>query len=441
MRIKFLSVIVVFLIVSIALSSCLKSDDNYELSSDAIVHAFGIDTIHGKYYKFTIDQLNRLIYNKDSLPVGSDTIIDRILIDTMTVSGWITSGLTDTLFLTKDSVNLLPAMNNDGGMKFKIHAPDGVTTRDYTLKVNVHMQDPDSLVWKNMKDEGSIFSNAVTQGTQRSVILNNELLVYTSNTTAYKTSTELYKYGWSELAVANLPSDAKLTSVINFQNKLYMITESGELYSSTYGATWEKGSSVSPMKALIACFPKNDTDDTAATMVGIHKSSDGTNHFCTTKDGITWSTAEKVPDGFPMENIYSTILTTANGVNKAVVVGMPSGSDNKTTPWFSMNGEGWASLATTSNSYYPGMTDPSIMYYGGTFYGFGGELDAIYSSVAGIAWYKTKKKFLLPAEFKNKGAYSMTIDKDNFIWIVFGGNNTKNEVWRGRLNRLGFKEQ
>ena len=92
MRIKFLSVIVSFLIVSFALSSCLDSDDNYEFSSDATIHAFGIDTIHGKHYKFTIDQLNRLIYNRDSLPVGSDTIIDRILIDTMTVTGWITSG-------------------------------------------------------------------------------------------------------------------------------------------------------------------------------------------------------------------------------------------------------------------------------------------------------------------------------------------------------------
>ena len=117
MRIKFRSVIVSFLIVSFALSSCLDSDDNYEFSSDATIHAFGIDTIHGKHYKFTIDQLNRLIYNRDSLPVGSDTIIDRILIDTMTVTGWITSGSpTDTVFVMSDSVDLRPAMNNDAGI-------------------------------------------------------------------------------------------------------------------------------------------------------------------------------------------------------------------------------------------------------------------------------------------------------------------------------------
>ena len=52
MRIKFLAIIASFLFVSIAISSCLDSDDTVELSSDATVHAFGIDTVYGKHYKF-----------------------------------------------------------------------------------------------------------------------------------------------------------------------------------------------------------------------------------------------------------------------------------------------------------------------------------------------------------------------------------------------------
>ena len=118
---------------------------------------------------------------------------------------------------------------------------------------------------------------------------------------------------------------------------------------------------------------------------------------------------------------------------------MPQAVSKITTPWFSMNGDGWAALSNASGSFCPGMENPSILYYGGMFYCFGGKLDAIYSSIAGIAWQKVEKKFLLPEKFKDKGSYSMTVDKNNFIWIVFGGNNTKNEVWRGRLNKLGFK--
>ena len=134
MRIKFLSVIVSFLFVSLAISSCLDSDDSsYELSSDATVHAFGLDTIYGKHYTFTIDQLRRVIYNRDSLPIGADTIINHILIDTFTVSGWVTAGINDTIFdYTKDSVDFAPIVNKQEGMKFKVHAPDGTYPVSYT---------------------------------------------------------------------------------------------------------------------------------------------------------------------------------------------------------------------------------------------------------------------------------------------------------------------
>ena len=42
MRIKFLAIIASFLFVSIAISSCLDSDDTVELSSDATVHALAL---------------------------------------------------------------------------------------------------------------------------------------------------------------------------------------------------------------------------------------------------------------------------------------------------------------------------------------------------------------------------------------------------------------
>ena len=92
MRIKFLSVIASFLVMSVVMSGCLDSDDTYEFSSDATLHAFAIDTIYGVDYTFTIDQLNRLIYNRDSLPVSADTLIDSIMITNFSVTGWITSG-------------------------------------------------------------------------------------------------------------------------------------------------------------------------------------------------------------------------------------------------------------------------------------------------------------------------------------------------------------
>ncbi|WP_289119318.1 DUF6242 domain-containing protein [uncultured Bacteroides sp.] len=454
MRIKFLSVIASFLIVSFALSSCLDSDDNYEFSSDATIHAFGIDTIHGKHYKFTIDQLKRLIYNRDSLPVGSDTIIDRILIDTMDVTGWITSGSpTDTVFVMSDSVDLRPAMNNDAGMLFKAHAADGITIREYKLKINVHLQDPDSLVWTDMQKRGNVFSNTINLGQQKAVVLGDELFVYTSNTSAYRTSTAPDEYNWSEINVSNLPSDVKLTSAVEYNDALYMVTKSKKVFSSTDGAAWTEVTTLGDNVIVLI----NGFSDRLSGIVEIN----GKQYFNICKDGKNWeaeNTAdnlilEEVPAGFPTENISTTQTRTGNGVEKVILVGMPPVSEKETIPWFSLDGEGWASLQNTIyDTDCPKMNDPAIMYYGGMFYCFGGEMDAIYSSITGIAWGKTEKKFLLPAAFKGKGSYSIIVqptkdttvapeDKRDFIWVIFGGNGTKNEVWRGRLNRLGFEIQ
>ena len=338
-------------------------------------------------------------------------------------------------------------------MLFKAHAADGVTVREYKLKVNVHLQDPDSLVWTDMQKRGNVFSNTINSGQQKAVVLGDELFVYTSNTTAYKTSTAPDKYNWSKVNVSNLPSDVKLTSAVEYNSALYMVTESKRVFSSTNGAAWTEVTTLGDNVIVLI----NGFSDRLSGIVEIN----GKQYFNICKDGKNWeaeNTAdnlilEEVPAGFPTENISTTQTSTGNGVEKVVLAGMPLANEKETTPWFSLDGKGWASLANTMyDTYCPGMDNPAIMYYGGMFYCFGGELDAIYSSITGIAWSKTETKFLLPQEFKGKGAYSIIVeptkdktvapaDKRDFIWVIFGGNGTKNEVWRGRLNRLGFEIQ
>ena len=365
MRTKFLAIIVSFLMMSVAMSSCLESE-TYEYSADATVYAFGIDSIHGKYYTFTIDQLSRVIYNRDSLPMDADTILDRILIDTMTVTGWITSA--DTVVSISDSMDLRPAVNNATGMKFKIFAADGVTNREYTLKINMHLQDPDSLVWKNMDEEAEIFSATPIAGEQRSVILGNELLLFTSNTTLYKTSIEPYQYGWSKQTVSGLPENVKLASVLHSQEKLYMLTETGEVYISADGMTWNQATELgNQVVALLASIGQNELNGTENSVAAIVKGDDGADYFCVTTDDVTWEQGNAVPAGFPTENIYYTNQLNANGIEKVYLVGMPQANSTKTIPWFTLDGKEWADLATNTLAYCPGLTNPSMMYYGGLF--------------------------------------------------------------------------
>lgn len=452
MRIKFLSVIVSLLLMSVAVSSCLDSDDNsYDLSSDATIRAFGLDTItKGVYCKFQIDQVRNIVFNIDSLPVGSEKRLSRILVDTLQVTGWVTAGLNDTLFNMNDSVDL------SSPIKLKVHAADRISVREYTIQVNVHQQDPDSLVWVNMEKP---FADAPVAGKQKSVILNEDLYIYTSPTTAYHSSiAQPWTLQWTQVSVSGLPEDAKISSIVNFNDQLYVTAESGKAYSSANGENWQELDMQGlQMVTFIAGIPGDEVTGNKRALAGIF-TEEGKNYFCKKNiDETEWSKGQEIPGNFPLEDIYATVQTIATGYKRAIIAGTTQEATKATIPWFSEDeGLNWVNMQNDVVP-CPAMKNPSIMFYGNVFYIFGGEFEAIYSSLTGIAWYETEKKFMLPTNkievpgtgddestityegiFKGKGDYSLAIDKNNYIWIVW---NEDCSVWRGRLNKLGFARQ
>lgn len=158
----------------------------------------------------------------------------------MTVTGWITSGSpTDTVFVMSDSVDLRPAMNNDAGMLFKAHAADGVTVREYKLKLMYTCKTRTHSYGQTCR-KGEYILQYHQFRSAKAVVLGDELFVYTSNSTAYKTSTAPDKYNWSKVNVSNLPSDVKLTSAVEYNNALYMVTESKEYSALPTAAPGQK---------------------------------------------------------------------------------------------------------------------------------------------------------------------------------------------------------
>lgn len=459
MRTKFLSVIIGFLLVSITISSCLDSEGVTDYSLDLTIHAFSLDTVHGVDYQFEIDQLNNLIYNPDSLPVDADTIIDSIKIDVLSVMWGVTSA--DTVVSTEAYHNLLPAMNATGsnGIKLTVHGGDGISTRPYTLQIRVHRQDPDSLTWVHMDTVAETFSPAVNPGEQKAVIWGDELLVYTSPTQLYRTSAAPGRYGWTSGRVTGLPAGADVTSLLPFEGRLYMLAGEDVYASDATGTVWQKLDWLSGrVQSLVATMPANEVSRQEATLVAICKDEADKNVFCTITESdmenkAAWTKGEEVPAGFPMHHIYAVNYTTGGGVVQMMVTGMPQGNPEKTVTWFSNYGREWVSLETdVENNWCPALNNPVLLYYGGSFYTFGGAMDAIYSSATGIEWHPVEDKFLLPAEFKGKSSYTVVVDatpegavsaaeKRDFIWVIFGGKGTPNEVWRGRLNRLGFERE
>jgi hypothetical protein len=432
MRIKLLAAIAGFLLTSVVMSSCLGGDDDTtEYSPNAVLQSFELDTIYGVTYKFTIDQINGKVYNQDSLPVGADTIINKILITNMSVSGLMSirnyNDTEDSLFTISDSVNLAGTMEKP--FRVKVWAPDMLVTKEYQIEVRVHKQVPDSLSWGS----GAWTTNfaPTIAGKQKAAILNKKIFVYADNQPVYSSATSDGKV-WIAQAANGLPS-TDITSITNFQNRLYATVKgSNKAYRTEDGINWEDASLGDNVVRLIA--PIN------GTLTGIINSGD-TQLFATT-DGATWTTNGEVPEDFPVNNISAVNYKNNIGVENVLAVGRmanPTATDTATVAWGYMSGQQWVELSTESKYKCPLLETPTIIYYGGTIYTLGKDFTTFYYSVAGLVWKSVDSLFMLPEQLRGaESDYSMVVDDDNYIWIM---RSSPNEVWRGRLNRLGFLVQ
>ena len=140
--------------VSFVITSCLDDDNNIEYSPDATIHAFALDTAGLGSYKFTIDQISRLIYNVDSLPVNADTIINSILIKTLTTASGIVTmkdqNDQDSIVNINDSIDLTKYVNateKNNFLVLKVWAPNMEVQNEYKVNIRMHTMVPDSLSW------------------------------------------------------------------------------------------------------------------------------------------------------------------------------------------------------------------------------------------------------------------------------------------------------
>jgi hypothetical protein len=86
-----------------------------------------------------------------------------------------------------------------------------------------------------------------------------------------------------------------------------------------------------------------------------------------------------------------------------------------------------------------------IFFLIGGFSTAGKGTSDIYLSIdKGVSWALADSMVMLPAVYTGRGDASVVVEKSKFM-LIFGGKSTTggselNETWRGRINRLGFKE-
>ena len=462
MKIKTLAVFCSLIITAIATTSCLnKDEETIELSPNASITAFSINDIETKYtsktssgkdttitvtvtgseYPFVIDQNRRLIYNVDSLPVGTD--VSRVVVNITSDSNYIIivnqkESNKDSLWVSTDSINF------ESPIQMKVLALNNTLGHAYTTQINVHKQVPDSLTWSKL-GSNIVATNAQKQ---KSVFFKNNILVACNIADkAMMTSTSMTD-GKSWTTPTEIPlTGVDISSLMVWGEKLYILA-SNTLYVSNDGNTWQAVSGAPLLKALVANYYESAS---VASLSAISTN----NKFVDTPDGVTWTEGNEVSANFPTENLsYAAITSTHNSsIYRKLVMGNNSATnDSVNNAWGKLSTENsWVEYTYNNNGYYcPNLENITMIHYNDALYAFGGKSqngtkkpfsNFYISNNNGANWKSISSLVKFPTSFatlyQNAGGhYSCTVDSNNFIWIIFSNSN---EVWKGRINKLGFK--
>lgn len=451
---KILLFIVGIFAISLVFTSCLNNDDSTTTySSDAAITAFSIGTIEttlttrtyddsddstytvtltGSKYNFVIDQKNNIIYNPDSLPYRTN--VSKV-VTTVTNGGYSLTyrkNEADTVWSSTDSINFTKPV------AFKSWAQNG-SSRQYTIKINVHQYNPDSLVWNSIT---SNFKGENITGKQKAVLFKNNIFVYAeSNNQVVVTSTsENDGANWTiPSEITGIAEKADYSSAIVFNGAIYILSGT-KLYKSEDGKSFSVVASNNSFKRLLAI--------NGSTLWG----TNGDNKFVSTSDGNNWNIGNNVTQQLPDQSVSYVNYTQASNpyLYKSVLMGtFVNSTDTIASVWETEKGTDWTPYNERNSFNCPYLNNLSMIRYDSKLYAFGGNSINKVTSVKGfqyfycsldegISWRQVKNNVLFPDSWSgNNNDFSFLVDDNNYIWIIFSKSGPQGAfVWKGQIRRL-----
>ena len=458
----------------LALTSCLGDNkDNIVYTHDAAITSFSLGTLNrytyvesstgadslvkstvtGSSYRFYIDQLNKEIYNPDSLPYGTDVA------HVICTIGSKNAGTITIKSLTSDSLRYYSSSDSidfSQPRMFRVFSNDGGDSNIYRIKVNVHQQEPDEFNWTLMSEKqdayltsashvrlsaaGSDVYALMTTASGVTVLTNLKERIALLNTSGNGDS--------GTLDDADIELSGQAINNIAVKNGRLVVYEPEKNTLHFYGKDYEKREGIDARVSQLI----------GATDANLYALSTEGGLLASRDNGTTW-TEEAVENAnknmLPNENIrlvsipsktnletsrlvLAGLNTKINTVDNMMVWGKveENGEYAESNQWFyypksAINKYPLPSLQNIQFEAY----DDGILAFGTTS---DEEISTIYfSRDLGITWPASTLVSFPDGFAPQNTAYAMTVDSENYLWLADG---TTGKVWRGRLNRLGWTE-
>ncbi len=251
---KFAIYAVALVLTVLCVVSCNKNNDDDEIvvynsvsTSTVLIDGFNLvansdvmENLDSVF--FTIDLDNFTIYNADSLPVGTDITALQVNMTFDSAVGEAEFSITDAS--VQDDTTFVytstePEIDFTGNVKVKVTSLDGTLTKTYSVKVNVHQMEPDSLYWnKNMRRNLPGAGSKITAQKMTGQLGGYFHLVATDGKYVLSVAKSLASNEWDSQEV-EFPMTPNVATFTATDEALYILSDAGELYESTDGLTWD----------------------------------------------------------------------------------------------------------------------------------------------------------------------------------------------------------
>lgn len=435
-------------------ASCKKEDKRSNLAgiTEFSIPSVGVD--------FTVDQTTMKISNADSLPFQSD--VSALTANFTAVAGAMVK-VGATVQQSGTTVN-----NYTNPVVYTVTAEDGVTSRQYTMQVNVAKLDPKTVSWQKSGDAGFGAFHDVQAG-----FFNGKFYAINSNIASGGVLTfgvfqSADGVSWTRLkAVDNngdsIPMAEHGKLVTGFNNKMWvlggLIPGSGfnfsavtnKVWSSSDGASWTVSAPANAVdrwsirERINAVVFNNKLwvigGSGYPTFGNTNVNGVAYNDVWNTTDGNTWTkvtdAAAFLPRSNPSVFVYKDKIWLIGGID--------NGKNYLNDVWTSTDGLTWTEVATVTD--FTARQGHRVVVHNNQVLLIGGETaegtqaDLWVSEDDGVNWTKIEAGDVraLPGNFPARAHFSAFVN-DNVIWLMGGlvknGNQNVNvvEIWKGGLN-------
>lgn len=419
----------VLLSATALLTSCLGDSDEATVYSDTAITEVTLGTLNrytqgtsamtgndtivkstltGSNYKMTIDQVAHTIYNRDSLPVGTD--VAHVVLSTLSTKN---SGVALIKSLTSDSlayVSTTDSIDFTQPRQLRVFSTDGTAYRDYTMTLAVSKSIGTDFGWQKVaeRDELKGWADKHLVAFADTVLLEDINTISVNN--PYMGGDALLRLGANGYLELNSSPDNDNAWIEQVRYDGYK----------------------PDVKMLIGA--------TATELFAI--ASDGRLTVSTDGLGMYWRD-EQLDDDMQLLPTASIAMTSwsyapADSTDYVLLAGNCEADTTNAVLWRKLSryhavgqpAEGqWVYMPIDFDNHYtlPRQEALSIACYNGIVLAVGSDMTMLQSRDQGITW-KTATTYALPSALKGTRV-AMTADAKGRLWLVTNAG----EVWMGTL--------